>query len=742
MAVSTRNQKCIYLLDSYITDITGSKLPSNRQALGYFLYLHLEGKETIRQASTLTIEKVFKFWEKACIPVKHKKNAITKLEKLYNSWKNLRKHKLRCSITQQKQESEFKECLDDLFDVAHVNALNMIRIAEDKDFLLAQREKGRRGCLGKLDRSLLQKKKRHRNAVEKQHKQRRLAEEEADTSATMAILEDSCSSATEEFVSEGEEQAGPSVVSILSQKSRRKKILSPTLSASLDRANVSSRAAMYIVSETAKSLGHNINDLTLSTSSIRRSRRQHRKQFATEIMKNFSPKAPLTVHWDGKLLPDLTGHNHVDRLPILVTFQGDTQLLSVPKLPSGTGEAQARAVFDAFKDWNIEENVVAMCFDTTSSNTGRINGACVLLEQLLGRDLLYLACRHHVLELIAGAVFNKIMPSSSAPDILLFKRFKDSWEFIDQNNFKDALTDDVAADNIKGIREEMIEFITVKLTTERQPRDDYREVMELTLLFLGAPLPYVTRFRYPGANHHARWMAKVIYTFKVWMFRSQFHLTLREQRGLRELCVFFSRIYVKAWITAPLAVKAPNSDLCLLKSLKEYAAINESISKVATEKMARHLWYLSEELVGLSLFDDDVQPIIKDRMAKAIMVAEETEIPAKRATVLLDDIHTKTLATFATANTQLLFKKLKIPYAFLHLPVAEWDGNSDYQMAKDFFRSLIVTNDHAERSVALVKTFSGRLTKDEDQLQFLLQVVSQHRKSFPQASKNTLIGQQ
>ena len=65
-----------------------------------------------------------------------------------------------------------------------------------------------------------------------------------------------------------------------------------------------------------------------------------------------------------------------------------------------------------------------MCFDTTSSNTGRINGACVILQQLLGQDLLHLACRHHILELIAGAAFKTVITSSSAPDIQLFKRFK------------------------------------------------------------------------------------------------------------------------------------------------------------------------------------------------------------------------------------------------------------------------------------------------------------------------------
>lgn len=36
--------------------------------------------------------------------------------------------------------------------------------------------------------------------------------------------------------------------------------------------------------------------------------------------------------------------------------------------------------------------------------------------------------------------------------------------------------------------------------------------------------------------------------------------------------------------------------------------------------------------------------------------------------------YTKTLQTYATANTQLIIKKLNFPYAVLRLPAAEWDG--------------------------------------------------------------------
>ena len=60
------------------------------------------------------------------------------------------------------------------------------------------------------------------------------------------------------------------------------------------------------------------------------------------------------------------------------------------------------------------------------------------------------------------------------------------------------------------------------------------------------------------------------------------------------------------------------------------------------------------------------------------------------------------------------------------------------QEAKQKMTSLSVVNDHAERGVALIEEFSGHLTKDEEQLQFVLQVVQAHRRAYPDALKRTL----
>lgn len=51
--------------------------------------------------------------------------------------------------------NNFVNNLDDLFDVAHVNAMSLIKSQDDNECLKAQREKGRRGSIGALDKKML-----------------------------------------------------------------------------------------------------------------------------------------------------------------------------------------------------------------------------------------------------------------------------------------------------------------------------------------------------------------------------------------------------------------------------------------------------------------------------------------------------------------------------------------------------------------------------------------------------------
>ncbi|KAK2713845.1 hypothetical protein QYM36_009659 [Artemia franciscana] len=93
MTSSTRSQTGLYLLGSTVTELNGSKLPSIHMALGLFLHNHLEKGETVRQSSTSTVKEIATFWHKARIPTRDVQNCRTKLEKLFEELRLLKKNK-------------------------------------------------------------------------------------------------------------------------------------------------------------------------------------------------------------------------------------------------------------------------------------------------------------------------------------------------------------------------------------------------------------------------------------------------------------------------------------------------------------------------------------------------------------------------------------------------------------------------------------------------------------------------
>lgn len=75
----------------------------------------------------------------------------------------------------------------------------------------------------------------------------------------------------------------------------------------------------------------------------------------------------MVLHWDGKLLPEITNGEKVDRLPIIVSQRDTEQLLSVPKLSNGCGDQIAAVVSEQIQKWQLTEKIQAVCFDTTAA---------------------------------------------------------------------------------------------------------------------------------------------------------------------------------------------------------------------------------------------------------------------------------------------------------------------------------------------------------------------------------------
>ena len=135
-------------------------------------------------------------------------------------------------------------------------------------------------------------------------------------------------------------------------------------------------------------LGYGICDFCINRSSIKHERKYSGQKWQLLWRKFFSGDVPLVVHWDSKIMADLCGKDHVDKLPIIVAGCVVCQMLKVSKITGWTGKNQATAVVQALEEWNLQERVVAMCFDTSNSNTGINAGACVETVRMLGKDLM------------------------------------------------------------------------------------------------------------------------------------------------------------------------------------------------------------------------------------------------------------------------------------------------------------------------------------------------------------------
>jgi hypothetical protein len=778
----------VWLVGHIASAITGHKLPSNRQVLAVFFFNLRVVKKNSKESAELAVKETVIFWDKSRIPTRRSDHCVEKLLKLYDEWKNLQKSSKKKSEMAKNCRQLFIDKLDNIFDIAHEDALKTA-LKEDADFLILQRQKGRPGYFSGIDVNFVHFERRKEDRIQKEMERRKrvysemAAEEEKaeyqSSSLSSEEEEDETGCTTKSDVTVEEKCLDSNDFESIKMKPQptvsrgAKDFFTPELAEVLDRCQISDRNAMRIIVAVVKALQYDITAFILNRTSIRRRRSEFREKRYREIKEKFtlSEYAAVVVHWDGKLLPTIQGKK-VDRLAVLVTFDRKEQLLGVPEIPNSCGKEQASAVHDTITKWNIAEKVQALCFDTTASNTGDREGACQYLEKKIKRTLLYLPCRHHIYELVLKSAFDAYMGVTSGPDVLLFKRFKEIWNTFDTTKYCTSLSIPKVREMVDDVRGVMLEFLTKKLE-EEHARDDYRELLELSVIFLGNVPPHGVKFRFPGPISHARWMAKAIYVLKIFLFKQQFKLNKNEEKLVQNMSVFIIRAYVKAWFESTIAPKAPYNDLNFLKTLIQYEEIDSHISKATVKKFIRHLWYLSSEAAALAFFDENISIKEKRMMAKKIMEDEGSaesssddddelfqnfedeavrdEVPKtvkekktlkkyflKNTLTELEVFVEKNIYDFITPQSKELFKRFGIQTSFLMNCPSTWANDENFQRGLHIVKNLSVVNDVAERGVKLISEYQNILSNDENEKQYILQIVQEHRKLFPNVCKSSL----
>ena len=363
-----------------------------------------------------------------------------------------------------------------------------------------------------------------------------------------------------------------------------------------------------------------------------------------------------------------------------------------------------------------------------------------------------------------------------------FKSFKTLYDSLDKKRFEMLEPKQWMKPQINHI----VEFCQFTLSAEKQPRDDYKECLDLTLAILGSP-PANFSLKACGAFHKARWMAPLIYACKMFLLRSSLSLPIgkwieerkKEEKKkdekkkdekkkdekkkttknnmkpmvnadeylsrLEQFVVFSSLHYVEYWFCSHFASEAPYMDLNFYKKMLHYKKTNTVIADAVLDKFYGHTWYLNQCYAPLSLFSKNVSNDEKGEIAQKLLKVKPRKnystgypMPVPLSQFSVKDGLALKLSDFVDNESLFMFDAFNFKKDWLGKPVETWQSYESFKEMENWVRNLKVTNDAAERGVKLVSDYCKILTKDPEGLQNLLQVVIKHRQEYPDVNKGTL----
>ncbi|CAH1114421.1 unnamed protein product [Psylliodes chrysocephalus] len=117
------------------------------------------------------------------------------------------------------------------------------------------------------------------------------------------------------------------------------------------------------------------------------------------------------------------------------------------------------------------------------------------------------------------------------------------WTSLDKKSYTTLLDEECPVQGfIEELRVKMINFLHNALKDGSHPRENYKEILQLALLYLGGCSQDEFSFRIPGALHQV--MVKAIYPLKIVLFTKQLNMPQRELKGTKRVAHSVSLTYV------------------------------------------------------------------------------------------------------------------------------------------------------------------------------------------------------
>lgn len=621
-------------------------LPSQLNILQFYAHFNSNIPESERIRSIISGIEIS--YERAGVRIRHREAIRIKLKRLIRGFKDLLAKRKVISMKQREKELHFAENIRYPFDVHRENDVEMINI----------------------------------DNIAIEHQQYELQENmfEQDYEPTSESSES------------GEEEI------------RRKKIkISPELIQRINSSTASYRACANLIDIGIELTGNFPKEYVTSKSSIWRKISKYRDNKKENLLQNLKlSNSNIVLQFDCKRFHRLNERHLGMEERMIVLSHGESDIpLGLFVIPTHSSQNCANQIIRIIDEFNLRPRIVGLVCDTENVNTGRVSGVCVQVESHLETDVLRLMCRHHIYEVVLKSLFEQSFGTSVGPTtITTFRPLRDTWDEIKRNGFVYEPMDVDFYNDSDALYELALEAKkTLKFhATNKNVRDDYAELTDLSLKFLGVPTS--SSFKVPGALNNARWMNKAIYSLKMFLFRHEIGLDQDTVQKLQRFCLFTAIVYVKFWNQCSVTIDAPANDLAFLKEMDYYMKIDNEIALAASTAFKRHLWYLGEELMILSLFSKRVSNEEKDLINLLLTTGASTSRSRNsvRYQDELNDIQNLDLHDFVSVRSNFLLNKLEIDSSFLEECADVWQNIEAFKDAEKKIKDLMISvNDGCER---------------------------------------------
>lgn len=215
-------------------------------------------------------------------------------------------------------------------------------------------------------------------------------------------------------------------------------------------------------------------------------------------------------------------------------------------------------------------------------------------------------------------------------------------------------------------------------------------------------------------------------------------MTKTQENACRDTCIL--SVYIEKWFSSHVAIETPYQDILFIQCLINYENINKQISNIAMKKFYGHLWYLNPEAAAFSFFDSNIPLPMKIKMIDSLNIEDGNENIIKRYITPMNNLtllKSLRISDFINSSSMKFFERFNIATDFLNQNPEEWYNNVNYQKGISVLSQVKFVNDAAERGVKLITDFNDKITKDEEQKQFLMQTVYDYRHKYPDAKRST-----